>query len=143
MFVYNTRFKIIEARIQFFCGCWFTIPFFKISNKRGIFFWQFSCDMLESYTIEYNCTSLIPESHANRLMLQQYRCNDSLILTLTLSWAHPGQKRVFDLRWGGFIQWKWSWLENLNRCWRHWLYVQCWMQYTVITGTRSFYFKSK
>lgn len=118
---------------MFFFGCWFTIPFFDFKWERDIFLTVFLWHVWILYHM--STSSLIhTRVSCHRLMLQQDRRNVSL-LTLTLSWAHPGQERVFDLRRGGFIQWKWSWSGNskTNRYWRHRPYGQFLMQYTVIT----------
>lgn len=118
---------------MFFFGSWFTIPFFWFQMREGYFSDSFPVTCLNP--IPLSTSSLIhTRVSCHRLMLQQDRRNVSL-LTLTLSWAHPGQERVFDLRRGGFIQWKWSWSENskTNKNWRHRPYGQFLMQYTVIT----------
>lgn len=116
---------------------------FKFQMREEYFSDSFPVTCWNPIPLSFTTVLVSYPSSCHRLMLQQYRRNDSLILTLTLSRAHPGQERVFDLRWGGFIQWKWSWSENSNKCWKHWSYGQFWMQYMVITGICSFYFKSK
>lgn len=119
------------------------IKIFKFQMREEYFSDSFPVTCWNPIPLSFTTVLVSYPSSCHRLMLQQDRRNDSLILTLTLSWAHPGQERVFDLRWGSFIQWKWSWSENSNKCWKHWSYGQFWMQYMVITGICSFYFKSK
>lgn len=110
-------------------------PIFWFQMREGYFSDSFPVTCLNP--IPLSTSSLIhTRVSCHRLMLQQDRRNVSLpVLTLTLCWAHPGQERVFDLRRGGFIQWKWSWSENskTNKNWRHRPYGQFLMQYTVIT----------